>query len=71
MHDSVPTSNDKVDNIVVGTWAPQDFDISTYKPGLNLPHHEVLLRLEGCDPARGVKLVGHRDYCLTGYGMLL
>ena len=71
MHDSVPISDDEDDNIVVRTWAPQDFDTSTYKPGLNLPHHEVLRRLGGYDPARGVKLVGHRGYCLTGYGMLL
>ncbi|ENH75186.1 Seryl-tRNA synthetase, cytoplasmic [Fusarium oxysporum f. sp. cubense race 1] len=36
-----------------------------------LSHHDVLLRLGGYDPVRGVKLVGHRGYCLTGYGMFL
>jgi seryl-tRNA synthetase len=26
----------------------------------------VLARLNGYDPERGVKIVGHRGYCLTG-----
>jgi len=36
-----------------------------------LSHHEVLTRLDGYDPARGTKIVGHRGYCLTGYGVFL
>lgn len=36
-----------------------------------LSHHEVLTRLDGYDPERGVKIVGHRGYCLTGYGLFL
>ena len=36
-----------------------------------LSHHEVLTRIEGYDPERGVKIVGHRGYCLTGYGLFL
>ena len=36
-----------------------------------LSHHEVLTRLDGYDPTRGVKVVGHRGYCLTGYGVFL
>lgn len=36
-----------------------------------LSHHEVLTRLDGYDPDRGVKIVGHRGYCLTGYGLFL
>lgn len=36
-----------------------------------LSHHEVLTRLDGYDPERGVKVVGHRGYCLTGYGLFL
>ncbi|KAI7626127.1 Serine--tRNA ligase, partial [Hortaea werneckii] len=31
----------------------------------------VLTRLDGFDPDRGVKIVGHRGYCLTGYGLFL
>lgn len=36
-----------------------------------LSHHEVLTRLDGYDSERGVKIVGHRGYCLTGYGLFL
>lgn len=36
-----------------------------------LSHHEVLARIEGYDPDRGQKIVGHRGYCLTGYGLFL
>jgi len=36
-----------------------------------MSHHEVLTRLDGYDPQRGVKIVGHRGYCLTGYGVFL
>ena len=68
VHDSVPVSNDEANNETVRTWAPEGFEPS-HKPKLS--HHEVLLRLEGYDPVRGVKLVGHRGYCLTGYGYFL
>ena len=36
-----------------------------------LSHHEVLARIDGYDPERGAKIVGHRGYCLTGYGLFL
>ena len=36
-----------------------------------LSHHEILYRLDGYDPDRGVKVVGHRGYCLTGMGLFL
>jgi seryl-tRNA synthetase len=36
-----------------------------------LSHHEVLTRLDGYDPERGVKIAGHRGFCLTGYGLFL
>lgn len=36
-----------------------------------MSHHEVLTRIDGYDPERGVKIVGHRGYCLTGYGLFL
>ena len=29
----------------------------------------MLTRIDGYDPERGVKVVGHRGYCLTGYGL--
>jgi seryl-tRNA synthetase len=36
-----------------------------------LSHHEILLRLDRYDPVRCGKLVGHRGYMLTGYGVFL
>ncbi|OJJ48769.1 hypothetical protein ASPZODRAFT_139737 [Penicilliopsis zonata CBS 506.65] len=76
VHDSVPVSNneDKADqvqqddNVIVKTWAPENVTVEKRDC---LSHHEVLTRLDGYDPERGVKIVGHRGYCLTGYGLFL
>ena len=68
VHDTVPVSVDEANNEIMRTWAPEGFSPER-KPDLS--HHEVLWRLDGYDPVRGVKLVGHRGYCLTGYGMFL
>jgi len=70
VHDSVPVSNTEdgpEGNKVIETW-PKEF-----KPEKKecLSHHEVLTRIDGYDPERGVKIVGHRGYCLTGYGLFL
>ena len=35
-----------------------------------LSHHEVLTRLDGYDPERGVKVVGHRGYFLKKWGVI-
>lgn len=58
----------QADNKLIKTWAPENVEMK--KPGC-LSHHEVLTRLDGYDPERGVKIVGHRGYCLTGYGLFL
>ncbi|CAM1510965.1 Fc.00g084780.m01.CDS01 [Cosmosporella sp. VM-42] len=68
VHNSVHVSDNEDNNQIVRTWAPQGFDEAKKQA---LSHHEVLWRLGGYDPIRGVKLVGHRGYCLTGYGMFL
>ncbi|KAL1883027.1 hypothetical protein VTK73DRAFT_102 [Phialemonium thermophilum] len=68
IHESVPVSLDEADNEIVRTWAPEGFEKGRKAA---LSHHEVLWRLGGYDPTRGVKLVGHRGYCLTGYGLFL
>ncbi|KAL2866340.1 serine--tRNA ligase SES1 [Aspergillus lucknowensis] len=68
VHDSVPVSSNEDDNAVLRTWSPDNF--VPEKPNC-LSHHEVLTRLDGYDPERGVKIVGHRGYCLTGYGLFL
>ncbi|OGM39152.1 seryl-tRNA synthetase [Aspergillus bombycis] len=58
----------KDDNVVVKTWVPENVIVEKRDC---LSHHEVLTRLDGYDPERGVKIVGHRGYCLTGYGLFL
>ncbi|KAJ5610072.1 cytosolic seryl-tRNA synthetase [Penicillium lagena] len=68
VHDSVPISNNEDDNQVIKTWAPENVAVEKRDC---LSHHEVLTRLDGYDPERGVKIVGHRGYCLTGYGLFL
>lgn len=68
VHESVPVSDNEDNNTIIRTWKPEGFDESKKLP---LSHHEVLWRIGGYDPVRGVKLVGHRGYCLTGYGMFL
>ncbi|KAJ6096778.1 Serine--tRNA ligase cytoplasmic [Penicillium sp. IBT 16267x] len=76
VHDSVPLSNNEArtqsskmdDNQVIKTWTPPNAVMQ--RPDC-LSHHEVLTRLAGYDPERGVKIVGHRGYCLTGYGLFL
>ncbi|CAL00579.1 serine--tRNA ligase, cytoplasmic [Aspergillus awamori] len=68
VHDSVPVSNNEDDNAVIRKWAPDNVKVEKRNC---LSHHEVLTRLDGFDSERGVKVVGHRGYCLTGYGLFL
>lgn len=68
VHDTVPVSNNEDDNVVIRKWAPENVVVEKRNC---LSHHEVLTRLDGYDPERGVKIVGHRGYCLTGYGLFL
>ncbi|KAJ5263737.1 Serine--tRNA ligase cytoplasmic [Penicillium angulare] len=68
VHESVPVSNNEDDNTIIKTWTPEE--AAMQRPNC-LSHHEVLTRLDGYDPERGVKIVGHRGYCLTGYGLFL
>jgi seryl-tRNA synthetase len=55
-------------NAQIRTWAPEGVKVEKKDC---LSHHEVLTRLDGYDPERGVKIAGHRGYCLTGYGLFL
>ncbi|KAI9772962.1 MAG: Cytosolic seryl-tRNA synthetase [Geoglossum simile] len=68
VHDSVPVSNDEEDNPIIREWAPEG---TTVEKRECLSHHEVLTRLDGYDPERGVKVVGHRGYFLKQYGVFL
>lgn len=67
--DSVPVSNNEDNNVVERTWAPNG--VTVEKRDNVLSHHEVLLRLDGYDPDRGVKVVGHRGYFLRQWGVFL
>lgn len=69
VHDSVPVSNNEDNNVEIRKWAPEGVVVEHKKDFLS--HHGVLTRLDGYDPERGVKIVGHRGYCLTGYGLFL
>ena len=64
--DTVPVSNNEDNNKIERTWGDEKT-----KTKVKLSHHEVMLRLAAYDPVRGVKLIGHRGYCLTGYGVFL
>lgn len=61
---------------MVRTWKPEDLEAVgpiasvTGKPA-SLSHHEILLRLDGYDPDRGVKICGHRGYFFRNYGVFL
>ncbi|KAI0019622.1 hypothetical protein F4780DRAFT_745772 [Xylariomycetidae sp. FL0641] len=69
VHDSVPVSDNEDNNVQLRTWAPEGVTVEK-KEGI-LSHHEVLLRLDGYDPDRGVKVVGHRGYFLRQWGVFL
>ncbi|PQE11947.1 hypothetical protein CJF31_00000068 [Rutstroemia sp. NJR-2017a BVV2] len=68
VHSDVPVNNDEDHNAVQRTWAPEG--VTVEKKDV-LSHHEVLTRLDGYDPERGVKVVGHRGYFLKKWGVFL
>jgi len=68
VHDSVPVGMDEANNEIIRTWAPQGVVVEKKNC---LSHHEVLTRIDGYDPERGVKVVGHRGYFLKQYGVFL
>lgn len=76
VHESVVDSQDEENNELVRTWTPENYKkpeqiaAATGAPA-KLSHHEVLLRLDGYDPERGVRIVGHRGYFLRNYGVFL
>lgn len=76
VHETVPVSNDEDNNELIKDWKPKGVEkvakiaTATGKEA-KLSHHEVLLRLDGYDPERGVKIVGHRGYFLRSYGTFL
>lgn len=75
VHDSVVDSQDEDNNELVRTWAPENYEVAKVASATGAPaklsHHEILLRLDGYDPERGVRIVGHRGYFLRNYGVFL
>jgi seryl-tRNA synthetase len=60
----------QADNKELKKWAPPGFQ--EVKRDDILSHHEVLYRIGGYEQQpRGVKIVGHRGYFLTDYGVRL
>lgn len=76
VHETVVDSQNEDNNELVRTWLPENLTevgaiASCTGSPAKLSHHEVLLRLDGYDPERGVKIVGHRGYFLRQYGVFL
>lgn len=76
VHESVVVSNDEENNELVRTWKPDSLAevgeiASATGAQAKLSHHEVLLRINGYDPERGAKIVGHRGYFLRQWGVFL
>lgn len=76
VHESVVVSQDEDNNELVRLWKPEhaaeigEIATATGAPA-KLSHHEVLLRIDGYDPERGSRIVGHRGYFLRNYGVFL
>jgi len=64
----VPVSNDEDNNKSLRSWCPEGVRVEKRNC---LSHHEVLTRINGYEPERGVKVVGHRGYFLRHWGVLL
>ncbi|KAF2012872.1 serine-tRNA ligase [Aaosphaeria arxii CBS 175.79] len=71
VHPDVPISDNEDNNVVYRKWSPEGVTPEGKEKDGWIPHHGVLTRLNGFDSERGVKIVGHRGYCLTGYGLFL
>jgi seryl-tRNA synthetase len=76
VHASVVTSNDEDNNDLIKTWIAPGKEVRLFsdveKAEMQLlPHHKVLSRLEGYDPERGQKVMGHRGYFLRDAGVRL
>lgn len=68
VHDSVPVSTTEDDNQLIRSWTPEGITISGPVKGIH-SHDEVLHRIDGYDPKRGVNVAGHRGYFLTNDGV--
>lgn len=58
----------KDNNHLIREWCPEGVKVEKRDC---LSHHEVLTRIDGYEPERGVKVVGHRGYFLRHWGVFL
>lgn len=64
---SVPVSQNEDENVIVSTWGTPKVDESkTFSF-----HHDLLHRIDGYEPDRGVNVAGHKGYFLKGVGVML
>eukprot|EP00468_Gymnochlora_sp_CCMP2014_P008020 CAMPEP_0167754674 /NCGR_PEP_ID=MMETSP0110_2-20121227/8401_1 /TAXON_ID=629695 /ORGANISM="Gymnochlora sp., Strain CCMP2014" /LENGTH=530 /DNA_ID=CAMNT_0007640579 /DNA_START=80 /DNA_END=1675 /DNA_ORIENTATION=- len=82
IHESVPIGDDEdKHNKIVRTWGLENKrgfgtnDVKSNpgggKDGALAHHHELLSRIDGYEPERGVRVAGHRAYFLKGAGVAL
>lgn len=76
VHESVVDSQDEDNNELVRVWKPESVEevgpiASATGAAAKLSHHEILLRIDGYDPERGSRIVGHRGYFLRNWGVFL
>ncbi|KAK7684862.1 Cytosolic seryl-tRNA synthetase [Cerrena zonata] len=76
VHESVVDSQDEDNNELVRVWKPEGAEevgpiASATGAAAKLSHHEILLRIDGYDPERGSRIVGHRGYFLRNWGVFL
>lgn len=81
VHESCIVSNNEDDNQLVRTWWPEGRSEKSDRARKALlikndvgvsglfSHHQVLEKIGGYDPVRGVKVAGHRGYFLMGPGV--
>lgn len=62
---TVPISNNEDENEIVSTWGTCRMEADLFF------HHDVLHRIDGYEPEKGVQVAGHRAYFLKGMGVLL
>lgn len=66
VHDSVPVSMTEDDNLEIRRWG----ECKPLQEG-QLSHHQLLWKIDGYEPERGVNVAGARHYFLKGWGVRL
>lgn len=67
VHHSVPVGQDEKNNQIISQVEVSNKTL----PETIIPHHKLLEKIGGYHQMRGVKVIGHRGYFLTGIGVKL